>query len=32
MLSDVLPAITECTPQELLPMLPPIVQRFWVAG
>ena len=27
--SSVLPAITECTPQELLPIMPPRVQRSW---
>src|ERR1700691_5459689 len=32
MLSSVLPAMTECTPQELLPIMPPRVQRSWVAG
>ena len=32
MLSTVLPAITECAPQELLPIMPPSVQRLWVAG
>lgn len=31
-LSTVLPAITECTPQELLPIIPPTVQYWWVAG
>src|SRR6266702_3097197 len=31
-LSSVLPAITECTPQELLPIMPPRVQRSCVAG
>jgi hypothetical protein len=32
MFSTVLPAITECGPQELLPIMPPSVQREWVAG
>ena len=32
MLSSVLPAMTEWTPQELLPIMPPRVQRSWVAG
>ncbi len=32
MFSTVLPAITECAPQELLPIMPPSVQRLCVAG
>jgi hypothetical protein len=32
MLSAVTPAMIECVPQELLPIIPPIVQRLWVAG
>ena len=32
MFSTVLPAITECGPQELLPIMPPSVQRECVAG
>ena len=32
MLSTVVPAITECGPQELLPIMPPSVQRECVAG
>ena len=32
MLSAVSPAMTECVPQELLPIMPPSVQRLWVAG
>jgi hypothetical protein len=31
-LSTVLPPITECVPQELLPIMPPRVHRSWVAG
>ena len=31
-LSTVLPPITVCAPQELLPILPPSVQHRWVAG
>jgi hypothetical protein len=30
--STVFPAITECEPQELLPIMPPRVQRLCVAG
>ena len=32
MLSTVLPPISACTPQELLPIIPPSVQRLCVAG
>src|ERR1700751_695014 len=32
MLSTVLPPISAWTPQELLPIMPPMVQREWVAG
>ena len=32
MFSTVLPAITECAPHELLPIMPPSVQRLCVAG
>jgi hypothetical protein len=32
MLSAVTPAMIECVPQELLPIMPPSVQRLWVAG
>ena len=32
MLSSVLPAITECTPHELLPIIPPSVHQRCVAG
>ena len=32
MFSTVLPAITECGPHELLPIMPPSVQRVCVAG
>ena len=32
MLSTVVPAITECGPHELLPIMPPSVQRECVAG
>jgi hypothetical protein len=32
MFSTVFPAITECGPHELLPIIPPIVQRECVAG
>ena len=32
MLSTVLPDMIECTPQELLPIMPPKVQWLWVAG
>jgi len=32
MFSTVLPAVTECGPQELLPIMPPRVQRECVAG
>ena len=31
-LSTVLPLMTECTPQESLPIMPPSVQRLWVTG
>src|ERR1700741_1580172 len=30
--SSVLPAITECAPHELLPIIPPSVQGLWVDG
>jgi hypothetical protein len=32
MLSAVTPAMIECTPHELLPIMPPNVHRLWVAG
>jgi hypothetical protein len=32
MLSAVTPARIECVPHELLPFIPPSVQRLWVAG
>src|ERR1700722_14932693 len=32
MLSTVLPPMSACTPQELLPIMPPSVQRLCVAG
>ena len=31
-LSTVLPASSECVPQELLPIIPPSVHRLWVDG
>ena len=31
-LSAVVPQATECEPQELLPIMPPRVQRLWVEG
>lgn len=32
LVSTVLPQATECVPHELLPIMPPSVQRLWVEG